>query len=437
MAKLTDEHLKLNHDITQYAHDAADCNGQCSCKYIDWINVTGWDFAWRCPTWDYHKMDAYGAAGKFRIVRDLLAGRLDWDSKTLRDTMYDCQLCGGCDTGCKRNLEIEVQMMLESVRKKLVETGNGPMPAHVEYTDKIEKSGNYFGEDQAKREKWLPRGFKPGRKADVLWFVGCRSSLDQTNLAKATLQVLEAAGVKFAMLDNEKCCGNFLFVTGQMDKARKLAEENIAAIKASGAKTVIFNCAECYKTLKVDYAKLLEVSTSDLPYTALHISEAMDGWIKEGKLKLDKRLDLKVTYHDSCSLSRMSEPWQKWEGVRGDWGVLEPPRKIRKGTYGVYDQPRNVLSAVPGVTLAEMPRNHENSYCCCAGGGVKEAFPDLAAASADERLREAATTGAEALVSTSPLVIENLRNSGSLKKHGLVALDLVEVVARAIKHQGE
>jgi Fe-S oxidoreductase len=159
----------------------------------------------------------------------------------------------------------------------------------------------------------------------------------------------------------------------------------------------------------------------------------MEGWIKEGKLKLEKRVDLKVTFDDSCSLSRMSEPWVRWEGVRGDWGVLDPPRKIRKGTYGVYDQPRNVLAAVPGVTLAEMPRNHENAYCCCAGGGVKEAFPDLAKASAEERLREAATTGAEVMVSTSPLVIENLRNSGSLKKHGLEVLDLVEIVARAIK----
>jgi Fe-S oxidoreductase len=433
MEKLIEEHLKLNHDISQYAHDAADCNGQCSCKYIDWINVTGWDFAWRCPTWDYHKMDAYGAAGKFRIVRDLLAGRLDWNSQTLRDTMYDCQLCGGCDTGCKRNLEIEVQMTLEAVRKKLVDMGNGPMPAHVEYTNKIESTGNYYGEDQSKRDKWLPKGFKPNLQADILWFVGCRYGLDQTNLAKATLKILQSTGERFAMLDNEKCCGNFLFVTGQMDKAKKLAEENIAAIKASGAKTVIFGCAECYKTMKVDYAKLLDISTSDLPFTPLHISEAMEGWIKEGKLKLEKRVDLKVTFDDSCSLSRMSEPWMRWEGVRGDWGVLDPPRKIRKGTYGVYDQPRNVLAAVPGVTLAEMPRNHENAYCCCAGGGVKEAFPDLAKASAEERLREAATTGAEVMVSTSPLVIENLRNSGSLKKHGLEVLDLVEIVARAIK----
>jgi Fe-S oxidoreductase len=432
MTKTVEEHLRLDLNISNYAHDAADCNGQAACKYVDWIYVTGWDFAWRCPTWEYHKLDAYGAAGKMKIVRDLLGGRLDWNSPTLRDVMYDCQLCGGCDVGCKRNLEIEVQMTLEALRKKLVDVGNGPMPAHVEYTRRIEQTGNYYGLPQASRKEWLPRGFRPAATGEVLWFVGCRSGLEQTNLARATLRILRGAGIDFAMLDDERCCGNFLYVTGQMDRARKLAEENLAAIKATGAKIVIFGCAECYKTMKVDYAKLLDISTSDLPFQPLHITEAMDIWLKEGRLKPSNRLDLKVTYHDSCSLSRMSEPWLKWEGMRGAWGVLEPPRQIRKGTNGIYDQPRNVLKAIPGVTLVEMPRHHENAYCCCAGGGVKEAFPDLAEWSANERLREAATTGAEVLVSASPLVIENLRNSGALKKHRLQVLDIVEIMARAI-----
>ncbi|MCX8125689.1 MAG: (Fe-S)-binding protein, partial [Dehalococcoidia bacterium] len=322
--KVTEEKLKLDLDINHYAHDAADCNGQAGCKYVDWIYVTGWDFAWRCPTWDYHKMDAYGAAGKMKIVRDLLGGRLDWNSTTLRDVMYDCQLCGGCDVGCKRNLEIEVQMTLEAVRKKLVDIGNGPMPAHTEYTRKIEESGNYYGLPQSERKKWQPRNFKYAANGKVLWFVGCRYSLDQTNLAIATFKILQAAGIDFTMLHDEKCCGNFLYVTGQIDKARKLAEQNLAAIKATGARTVLFGCAECYKTMKVDYAKLLDISTSDLPFQPLHISEAMDTWLKEGRLKFNNRVDMKITYHDSCNLSRMSEPWLKWEGVRGEWGVLNP-----------------------------------------------------------------------------------------------------------------
>jgi Fe-S oxidoreductase len=433
MTKATDEFLKLDHDITNYAHDAADCNGQAGCKYVDWIYVSGWDFAWRCPTWDYHKMDAYGAAGKMKIVRDLLSGKLDWHSPTLRDVMYDCQLCGGCDTGCKRNLEIEVQMILESLRKRLVDIGNGPMPAHVEYTRKIEQAGNYFGIEQAKRNAWWPSKIRQSEKSDVLWFIGCRYSLDQTNLAKAALKTLRATNTRFMTLDNEKCCGNFLFVTGQIDKARTLARSNIHAIEATGVKTVIFGCAECYKTFKVDYPKLLDISTTDLPFQTLHISEFLDTGIKDGKLGQFNRVNLKITYHDSCSLSRMSEPWIKWEGIRGDWGVLNPPRQIRKGSNGVYDPPRNVLMAIPGISIVEMPRHHENAYCCCAGGGVKEAFPDLAKWSAEERLREAATTDAQAIVSASPLVIENLRNSGALKKHGLEALDLVEVTARAVR----
>lgn len=426
------ERLKLNLDITQYAHDAADCNGQAGCKYVDWIYVPGWDFAWRCPAWEYHQMDAYGAAGKMKILRDLLGGRLDWNSTTLRDVMYNCEMCGGCDTGCKRNLEIEVQSTFEAMRKKLVDIGNGPMPAHITYTENIERTGNYCGKKQAERRRWLPDSAGTSGKSDLLWFVGCRYDFEHQNLASAMLRILEASGASFSLLEEEKCCGNFLFTTGQVDKARKLARENIEAIRATGAKTVVFGCAECYKTMKVDYPKLLDMSTSDLPFRPVHITEAMAGWLKEGRLKLTKKIDLKATYHDACNLSRLSEPWLKWEGVRGDWGVLDPPRQIRKGTKGIYDEPRRVLAAIPGLSLVEMPRNHENAYCCCAGGGVKEAFPDLAAFSAEERIREAATTGARAIVSTSPLVVENLRQRPSLKENGLEVRDVVEFVAAAI-----
>jgi Fe-S oxidoreductase len=427
----TVERLKLNLEIENYWHDCKDDPGQGATKFVDWIYVSGWDFAWRCPPWQLYQLDAYGCEGKMKIVHDLLVGKLDWMSPTLRQTTYACSMCGGCDVGVKRNLELEVQIMLEALRARLVEKGNGPMPEHAKWTHNIESAGNYYGRPQRERMGWLPSGVKPAKQADLLFFAGCRGAFGDQAIVQSAVRLMQAAGVHFLLLEDEPCCGNVLFTTGQMAKARKLAQANIERVKKSGVKTVVFSCAECFKTFKVDYPKLLDISTSDLPFEAKHLVELLAPWIAEAKLKLANRVDLKVTYHDSCSLSRQSEPWLKWEGVRGDWGVLDPPRQVRRGTFGIYDPPRTILKAIPGLQLVEMPRNCENAFCCCAGGGVKEAFPDLARFSADERLREAGTTGAEAIVSASPLVKENLLAGNNVQKRGMVYYDIVELVAKS------
>ena len=138
---------------------------------------------------------------------------------------------------------------------------------------------------------------------------------------------------------------------------------------------------------------------------------------------------MKITYHDSCNLGRLSEPWVHWEGERGDWAVYDPPRQIRRGTYGIYDQPRDILKAIPGIELVEMPRHHENAWCCGNAAGVNEAFPDFSAYSADERLREAGTTGAEAIVAACPGCRDNF--SQSAKSNGIKTYDILELVAKA------
>ena len=428
---MTDEKKRftLGLELDAYKYDARHCVSCHQCRWIDYNYVPGLDFSWKCPAWQYKQFDAYGAEGKSRIVYDLLTGRLDWSDPGLRDIVYECTLCGGCDMGCKRNLDFERQMMLESLRARMVEKGFGPLPEHVEITDSIENSRNYYGKEQAQRLDWVTKDIKVARKADILYFVGCRAAFVDTQIATATARILNAAKADFMVMKDEPCCGHFIFTTGQVEKAKRMAEENLKLIRETGAKTVLFSCADGYKTVKVDYPKLLGFSTSDLGFEVVHIVELVDKWVKDGTLKLKNKVDMRVTYHDPCSLGRLSEPWIHWEGTRVEWGLLEPTRVFRRGINGIYEPPRNILKAIPGIELVEMFRHHENAWCCGSDAGVKEAYPEFALWAAGERLREAASIGAEALVTCCPQCRTNFRDAA---RDGMKVYDITELLAQAI-----
>jgi Fe-S oxidoreductase len=421
--------LTLGLNLDDYRYDARHCTGQTLCRWIDMNYVQGHDFAQRCPTWQKEGFDVYGAVGKCNLVYYLLSGKLDYSDPTVRDIAYRDLLCGSCDVACKRNLDYEIQLMLESLRARLVEKGNGPMPQHVEITNNIESSRNYYGKEQKQRLDWMPKNIKTTGQADIVYFVGCRAAFVDTEIATATARILNAANADFRVIEDEPCCGHFLFTTGQIEKAKKLAEENLKLIRETGAKTVVFSCAHGYKAVKVDYPKLLGFSTSDLGFKVMHITELVDQWVKEGRLKLDKRINMKLTYHDPCNLGRLSEPWLHWEGVRQDWGVFDPPRTLRRGMHGVYEPPRDILKAIPGIDLVEMVRHHENAWCCGNEGGVKEAFPDVSLWTAGERLREAAASGAKAIVSACPACKENFNDATN---NGMKVYDITELIAMAI-----
>lgn len=426
---MAEERIELGLSLDNYRYDARHYPAQGHARWIDYNYIQGVDFSWRCPPWQYEGFDAYGVAGKCDIVDYLLQGKLDYSSPTLRNLVYKDPMCGSCDVAGKRDLDFELQLMLEALRVWLVEKGNGPMPEHLPVTDNIERSGNRFGKKQSERYNWLPRDIKPLTKAGIIYFVGCRASFTDTQISQSTAKVLAAADVPFMLMENEPCCGHFIYLTGQLAKAKKIADENLKLIRQTGAKTVVFSCAECYKTIKVDYPKMLGFATADLGFEVKHITELADGWVKEGRLRLSSPINLKITYHDPCNLGRLSEPWQPWQGVRKEWGLFDPPRTLRKGVHGVYEPPRDILRAMRGVELVEMIRHHDNAWCAGSDGGVKEAFPEFAAWTAGERLREASLTGVEAIVSCCPGCKEAFLNA---KQSGLKVYDITELLARAI-----
>ena len=239
------------------------------------------------------------------------------------------------------------------------------------------------------------------------------------------------------LIPDEECCGHPLFAMGHYDSFKRQMERNFEAMKKTGARRLVTSCAECYKTWKVDYPRMMKMDTGDLPFEVLHITELVDRGIEDGDLELKGRIDLKVAWHDPCNLGRMSEPYIHWEGGRGQWGCLEPKegfqaKEFRRGVFGVYDEPRRILSSIPGLGLVELKRHHEFSFCCGGHGGVPEAYPELTAHTVSERLEEVKESGAEALVSACPYCKETFRAGIREGNHQVRLFDITEIVSEAI-----
>jgi len=419
--------------LEDYIYDMRRCMRCSSCKWIDHIYMPNNRFVYRCPSYGKYYF-AQVAYGRMKVGLALAEGRLGKTPK-LVDTVFQCTMCGACDSGCKRNLDLEILNGLETIRGWMVEKGWYPR-AYDKVVSSIEKNHNKFGFPHESRTQWV-NGTKLEKKAETIYFAGCAASYTNKEIAQSTVKILKEAGIKFNLLPEEECCGHPLFAMGHFKAFQKQLDHNLAMMKKTGAKRLVTSCAECYKTWKVDYPRWLKRSTKDIGFEVVHITELIAPLVANGTLKFFNSLELKMAWHDPCNLGRMSDPWTHWEGTRGKWACLEPkegfpPKEFRRGMNGIYDQPRTILSRIPGVEVLEMPRHHEFSWCCGGHGGAPEAYPDLVAYTVSERLEEAKTVGAEAIVSACPYCKQTLLSGTKDRKDSFKIYDITEIIAQAM-----
>jgi len=411
--------------LEDFRHTMEQCNHCGQCKWILGPKTRGIDFAEVCPIHMRFNFDAYSGQGLLNMAQEVIEGTLAM-TPDMVEAVYTCTTCGACDTNCKSVRDMEVLETILALRRRIVEAGAGPLAAHRDVAGKIAASHNIYGLPHGQRFAWLNDEAVLTEGADTAYYVGDHTAYKNPGIARNTCRILTAAGVKFTVLGTDEWNdGDFLWRTGQAAAAEATARHNIAAFKALGIKTVICSDAESLSVMRDFYPRI-----ADLDFQTLHITEVVEQALDEGRLTFTRKVERKITFHDPCYLGRLSEPYVAWEGEIQAFNRHVPDKTWRRGSDGVYDAPRAILQAIAGLEMVEMVRNAEASFCCGAGGGVAEADPGFAQWTARERLREAAATGAEAIVSCAPLCQCNLASATSAGSPS--CLDITQIIVDAL-----
>jgi Fe-S oxidoreductase len=421
--------------LEDFAAEMDRCS-QCSyCKWIPFDQVKSWRFAKNCPSVSYHNFNSYSARGRYAVARSIINDQCEY-SDTVQRIAFTCMTCGACDVSCKIcRYNLEPLEMVRELKFKLVEEGHG-LKEHQAIIQSLDRERNTQNQPESRRGDWasdldIPRLFS--QKAEVLFHAGCRLSYDEGLMsnARTAVQLFQDAGVDIGIMgEREICCGGRIYAMGYREEFKRLARANMAAWAESSVKTVVTSCADGYHAFKRLYPRL------GSQVEVLHTVELLDRLIKEGKITFHSEIPLTVTYHDPCHLGRQGEPYVPWDGVekkiKGQIIVYEPRRPRYNGAWGIYDPPRDILRSIPGVNLVEMERTREYSWCCGAGGGVREAYPEFSQWTATERITEAKASGAEALVSACPWCERNFMDALKVHEDPIEVYDIVELVQKAM-----
>ncbi|PLX40164.1 MAG: Fe-S oxidoreductase [Deltaproteobacteria bacterium] len=337
-----------------------------------------------------------------KIVRQASFGMTEIENEEI----WRCSTCGRCPERCPR----DVSQIQSGIALRRIATEYGVFPEHVKpvraVAGNLSGTGNPLGEDRATRGDW---GKAAGvaeftEDMEILYFSGCYLSFDKRlqKVAAATAKLLKAAGVSFGILGTkENCCGESIRKAGDEEVFKKLAKDNIKTFIDNGVKRVLVSSPHCYHTFKNEYPEFM------VHFEVVHINQYLKELVDAGRLVLNGELEKRVTYHDPCYLGRHN---------------------------GIYEEPRDLLKAVPGLDFTELPENRENSLCCGGGGGRVWMDTPKGERFSDIRVEQAAKVGASILATSCPYCITMLEDSrlGMADSESLEVKDITEILAELL-----
>jgi len=409
-------------ELEEYRSWCWNCFRDSMCKHVFTWHLRSADYDDICPTLARNKFDAYAAQGKMgELARCLIEGELEWSDKLL-EVIYADPICGACSYICGRITEMQPTDVIQAMRVKAIESGQTPPGDFKPFLDGLREYMNPYRKLDAERANWL-KGLSSdladnidtsGGKTKTLLYTGCFPLRDAAGekMAQDAVTTLLKAGIEVGILgEQERCCGNPALRLGDKDQFISFAKENIKAFNEMGIDRLVTICPFCYSTFKRDYADM----DDKMNFEVVHILELVNQLVKEGKLNFTKPVDLTVTYHDPCHTGRLKEP----SSGTGDF-------------TGMYDEPRNIIKAIPGLKLVEMNRIKDDAWCCGGGSWLRYGYLDLAQWTADKRLEEAEATGAEAIVTYCPHCEDNLREAVARRGDRMKMYDLLDLVLQAL-----
>jgi len=322
------------------------------------------------------------------------------------DVIWACTNCLACAMVCPVFIPC-VDKFLEMRRYLVLMESRFPSEVQLVFRN-MENNNNPWGVGSGLRADWAKgldlKTLAEDGEVDFLFWVGCAGSFDDRNKRVATslVKTLRASGAKFSFLGTEEgCCGDSARRIGNEYLYQTLVQANIEVLNNYGVKKILTMCPHCFNTLKNEYPQF------GGNYEVMHYTEFLADTLTSGKLKLTKPIDKVVTYHDSCFLGRGNE---------------------------IYEAPRTILRAIPGLRLVEMERSGVRSFCCGAGGGRMWMEEKIGTRINQMRTEQAVQTKAESVATACPYCLTMLGDG--IKEKGLeesmTSFDLSELVEKAM-----
>ncbi|MBN1368398.1 MAG: (Fe-S)-binding protein [Dehalococcoidales bacterium] len=338
-----------------------------------------------------------------RLMREVLLSP-DTSNILAKTDLWDCTTCQTCTLRCPRGLK--PHELVIAIRSLLVEEGNLPKTV-IDALEGVYKHGNPWGRARGKRSEWAAelniKNVAEGAHADLLYFACCATAYDPRvqEMGKALVKTLTAAGVDFGFLGNqETCCASESRRMGEEGLFEMVSEDNLKLFHDCGITKMFTTSPHCYNTFKNEY--------KDFDIEVKHYTQIVSELIQEGKIKFSRDINLKVTYHDPCYLGKQNK---------------------------IFDEPRSIIQAIPGITFIEFDRNRERSLCCEGGGG--RMFVEASNSEgrlAETRIKDAVSMGVDVIATACPFCLLNLedavKTTGNTDK--VVIKDIMELVADAI-----
>lgn len=317
-----------------------------------------------------------------------------------KDVIWSCTTCGACTRACPAN--IPIPELLVGLRRHLA-LEQGDFPEGLANTfENVSSVGNPWGLDPYDRLEWadgldVPVA-EPGEHYDVLYWVGCAASYDRRarKIARNMVKILRASGVRFAVMREERCHGEFARRSGEEYLYQTAAQENIENFRQYDFDRILAACPHCFNTLKNEYPAF-----EGGAFNVVSHSEWILEMIKAGKLKVKTEGET-LAYHDPCFLARLN---------------------------GVVDTPREVLKTL-GADVRSPEASGEKTFCCGAGGGQMWTDGEKRESPVQViRLEELRKTGAKRIALACPHCLTMLETARAETKGDDVLVDIAEIVA--------